>query len=471
MKSKRLSLGSYTFAMALLALAAVIVINLIASALPSASTEFDISSSGMFTLDPQTKKILSELDEDITVYFYAQTSQIDSAILQLLRRYTDLSEHVKLEYVDPVLEPNFIKEYTKEAINQNSLIVESSKRFKIVDYMDIYTITGEEALYYWNYYGEYYPDTFSGENALTGAVNYVVTDSLPAAVQLSGHGEIPLPDALLSEIEHDNITLSTVELLKSGLPADTRLVIINSPMTDISSAELEILKDYLSKGNKIMLFTDIRTDDTDFTNLDKLCEGYEMSFDNGVLTETDAANYYYYNFYFYPEITSHDISAPLLENKFSVYLTGSHGISYSEDSTKIKHTELLCGSESSFLQKNISSKETKPVDGDKLGPIPCGVLAERASDSSALLWFASSSLTDQSVNLLSNYANYSLVLNSAQWLCGKTDTISLRTAALETEYLSLSQADSILWTSIICVVLPLSFPTVGFLVWNKRRKA
>ena len=241
-------------------------------------------------------------------------------------------------------------------------------------------------------------------------------------------------------------------------------------MTDISEDELEILEAFLSKGNRIMLFTDIRTDDTDYTNLDKLCKNYDMSFDNGVIVETDASNYYRYNFYFYPELNTHEIIDPITESRLSVYLTGAHGI-LCEESEKIKHTELLFGSETSFLQKDISSKELTPTDNDTLGPIFCGVLAENSKNNSALLWFSSSSLTDQTVNALSNYANYSTVLNATQWLCGKTDTIALRTAALETEYLTLSQADTVFWTTVICVIVPLGFVAAGLFLWNKRRKA
>ncbi|MDY4772218.1 MAG: ABC transporter, partial [Gemmiger sp.] len=65
--SKRtLRSGSYAAVLAMAVLAVVILINLVVQALPSKWTEFDISTSSLFTLSDTSKNLLHELNSDVT---------------------------------------------------------------------------------------------------------------------------------------------------------------------------------------------------------------------------------------------------------------------------------------------------------------------------------------------------------------------------------------------------------------------
>ena len=67
--SKRtLRSGSYAAVLAMAVLAVVILINLVVQALPSKWTEFDISTSSLFTLSDTSKNLLHELNSDVTAY-------------------------------------------------------------------------------------------------------------------------------------------------------------------------------------------------------------------------------------------------------------------------------------------------------------------------------------------------------------------------------------------------------------------
>ena len=65
--SKRtLRSGSYATVLAVVVLAFVILVNLVVQALPSKWTEFDISTSSLFTLSDTSKNLLHELNSDVT---------------------------------------------------------------------------------------------------------------------------------------------------------------------------------------------------------------------------------------------------------------------------------------------------------------------------------------------------------------------------------------------------------------------
>ena len=79
--SKRtLRSGSYATVLAVVVLAFVILVNLVVQALPSKWTEFDISTSSLFTLSDTSKNLLHELNSDVTAYYLAESGQEDTNI-------------------------------------------------------------------------------------------------------------------------------------------------------------------------------------------------------------------------------------------------------------------------------------------------------------------------------------------------------------------------------------------------------
>jgi ABC-2 type transport system permease protein len=81
------------------------------------------------------------VDEKITIYLWAQSGSEDAQIKEFLSRYSELNPNIIIDYVDPAYNPTFISQYIgadgKEP-SSNSLVVVSDKRFKVVDYYNIY---------------------------------------------------------------------------------------------------------------------------------------------------------------------------------------------------------------------------------------------------------------------------------------------------------------------------------------------
>ncbi|HRL04460.1 MAG TPA: ABC transporter, partial [Gemmiger formicilis] len=84
--SKRaLHRGMYASALAVLAV--IILVNLVIRALPTKYTEYDISTTSLFTLSDTTENLLHELNADVTAYYLAESGQEDANITRLLDRY------------------------------------------------------------------------------------------------------------------------------------------------------------------------------------------------------------------------------------------------------------------------------------------------------------------------------------------------------------------------------------------------
>lgn len=64
---------SYSAAMSVVVIAIVVVLNMIVGQIPSKYTEFDISTGKLYTIGDETKKVLKNLDEDITIHYIVQS--------------------------------------------------------------------------------------------------------------------------------------------------------------------------------------------------------------------------------------------------------------------------------------------------------------------------------------------------------------------------------------------------------------
>ena len=71
---------SYSAAMSVVVIAIVVVLNLIIGQIPSKYTEFDISTGKLYTIGDETKKVLKNLDEDITIHYIVQSGNEDATI-------------------------------------------------------------------------------------------------------------------------------------------------------------------------------------------------------------------------------------------------------------------------------------------------------------------------------------------------------------------------------------------------------
>ena len=64
--------GSYSLVIIGIVLAILIVVNVFASALPSAATKYDISSAKLYSITSNTKAVVNALKQDVTVYWVVQ---------------------------------------------------------------------------------------------------------------------------------------------------------------------------------------------------------------------------------------------------------------------------------------------------------------------------------------------------------------------------------------------------------------
>ena len=106
--------GSYSLILTAVVLALVMVLNVLAGALPENMTKYDMSATKLYSVTGNTRAVISALEDDVTIYWIVQAGEEDDVIENLLGRYESLSEHIQVVKKNPDVYPAFAEQYTDE---------------------------------------------------------------------------------------------------------------------------------------------------------------------------------------------------------------------------------------------------------------------------------------------------------------------------------------------------------------------
>lgn len=456
--------GSYSIFITVVVLAILIVANIFVSTLPTPLTKYDISASKLYSITSNTKVVVNNLDQDVTIYWIVQADEEDDVIENLLGKYESLSDHIEVVKKNPDVFPTFTEQYTDEKVPNNSLIVESGDRSRYISYDDIY-------LSETNMYSYTYSTSFDGEGAITSAIDYVVTEDLPQLYALEGHGEDDLPTSFTDSIEKENIELNTISLLTvDEIPEEADALLIYSPKSDISEEEASMLSDYIENGGKLLVMAGPVKEGT-LTNLNSLLEDYNISVKDGIVVEEDR-NYYAfgYPYVLMPDMASSDITDSLIEENYFPILPLSQGLEV-DSSIGGTVTELLTTSDSAFSKAAGFDLDTYEKEDDDIdGPFTLAVSIE-TSGGGQMIWFSASDFLSDMYNAYSSGANVDLAMNSLSSLIGEREAIAIRSKSLNYNYLTINDSTSTTLKALMIGVFPLVYLGIGiYIIVRKRGK-
>ncbi len=468
---KHIKNGSYSMAMAAIFIVIVVVINMIVGAIPSKYSQIDVSSSKLYTIGDETKKVLKALDKDVTIYQIAQSGSEDDTISNLLNRYKDESKHIKVEVKDPVVNPKFASEYTSDDLAANSLIVVCGDRNKVISYSDMYSTSVD--------YNTWQQTTtgFDGEGQITSAIGYVTSEDLPIMYTLSGHGEQDLDSSFKEDIQKANIDIKELNLLTEGkVPDDADCLMIVSPTSDISEEEKTEILDYLEAGGKAMIFSDYSQDD--MPNFDAVLENYGVKRAAGIVFEGDSQHYgMQMPYYLVPTVNSTNASSETASAGSYVLAPYAQGIQKTDDvRDTVTIDSILTTSDQAYSKTNMQSSNIEKEDGDVDGPFDLGVAITEKLDGdkeTQIVYYSTANLMASQVNQMVSGGNEKLLLESLSWMTNtdESSSVSIPSKSLQSTSLTVTDYDAAFWKICTIGLIPGVFLVAGFLIWLRRRKA
>jgi len=265
--------------------------------------------------------------------------------------------------------------------------------------------------------------------------------------------------------------VSSLDILSSGgIPADADLVVINSPEADLGESEAEALRRYLERGGNVVVAL---RPGLELPRLAAVLATYGLRWETGIVMEGNEASRIAGNpFFLIPELTGHEISAPLIKARLS--LTYPASVAFIDTELKRRDavvTAVLKSSSKSWLRRDMNNADPTRLAGDTPGPftLACAVEVNPAGGSGARLVISGSSFFIDPQNPSMGAGNRDFFLNMLSWALDRTEG----TAIAPKYYLSLPMdtngATTLLLMAIFIVLIPGGILLTGLVVWLRRR--
>ena len=426
------------------------------------SIRIDTTTNRRFSLSPQTRKVLNNLDTDITITsFFKETAVEKIELDDILSEYRNISPRISFKFIDPSKDPISARQYDLE--KYGAIFIEATGRREEI----------------WE----------GSEEKITNTIYRIVSSGTRTIYFTTGHGEKSVdntePKGLSSLKEALELeSFDVKEFLPLGndrIPDDCTILVLAGPREDLLKAEQKIILDYLVSGGNALFLLEPVTDIPVITGITsafgiKPVDDIVVDPNGKMLVDnflTPVVNQYgkhpitegFRLFSFFPQARSLSVMEKLPDATTVTVLGKTENKAYGE--TNID-TLMTIGK----TQYESLSDVTGPVTIALVGEMEL-VLGRPDSVGSSpgysrLIVFGDSDFTGNSNFRLSG--NRDLIMNSINWLAEEEDLVAVRPADVLNQPVLISKKEglAVFWISV--VAFPSLFGIAGLFVFIRKRQ-
>lgn len=462
--AKKIRRGVFNSSFVVIGLAIVVAVNVFANELPEKAKSVDLTSQNLYTLTDDSVNLVKNLKQDVTLYVLSSEKSADDTVARTLSNYEDASSHIKVEYIDPAVSPNFYASYTDTAPSDGSIIVVCGTTSKVVSSSDLYQYDVDYSTYTQT------KSAYDGEGQLTSAISYVTSEDLPKVYTITGHGETALDDTFKSALEKMNISVEDLTLLQEeAIPEDAAAVIINGPTSDFSADDAAKISTYLAGGGKLIVTTAYnKAEDT--PNFDGILSAYDIQVTNGLVMDSDSTHYYQYPFYLLPDVASATQTSKVSNYVFMPYAQAVTNAGEHPDT--ITWTDLLTTSDNAYVKTDISNITTfEKESGDQSGKFTLAANVTDSESGADITVVASVLAFSNDADSIVSGQNLALFKGIASTFASSDSAVSIDAKPYTYTTLSVNQSVAIMSETLLVMVLPVALIVIGIVIWYRRRRA
>lgn len=472
--------GASRSGVTLLVLAIVVVVNLIVGQLPQTINTIDLSEEQVTEVSQTSKDLLDGLDDTIVLKVLADQTTTDTAIKSFLEKYAATSSHLSIEWIDPVLHPSVLTDYSAE---ENSVVVENenTEDYEVISFSSIVS-TGYDSSYNT-------VTTFDGDGQLTSAVNRLTNQNEHTIYLSAGHGEETLVSSIITLFDKANYTTAELNTVTTAeMPDDMDLLLIYGPTTDFTEDEITNLETYIAAGGKVMVV--LSAEDADTPNLAAFMKAYGLAETSGYIADAERS-YQGQSYYLIPNMTGTDVYLDNLSSQ-TVLLINTKG--FTQEDPTIENatvTPLLQTSENGYnVTDDEQTQGTYTLGAIVTQTSNTGEDEENTSDSETTSSDTQASDTDEesaavegkltilsSTNLVaedvtsafSTLENNTVFMNMITANFDDVENISIGAKTLSSNMNTVTNPGG--YSVLFILIIPLAVLVTGFVIWFRRRRA
>jgi ABC-type uncharacterized transport system involved in gliding motility auxiliary subunit len=454
MQARQTKYAAYATVYILVILAVLVLANFFANRY---NKSYDATANKRFTLSDQTKKVVGDLKQDVTISYFDRATGMQGA-KDLLDRYQGLSPKLHIQYVDLLKNPTLAR--AQNVTREGEAVISLGAR-------------REDA------------KTFD-EEGVTGALIRALKGGERGVCVVSGHGEHRLDDSSQNEgfsgfqsiVQRDNYKVQSVNLQqKAEVPMDCTMLVVAGPTGDYIQPEVDAIKKYVESGGRALFMLDPplklgRKQISDNQALSDLLASWGVTADKDLLLDESVASQAFGGSAAAPLVLQYD-SHPIVNdlNGSATEFPLSRSLE-TKNTDKTTITKLFSTSADSFATSDLASSEIRinPAK-DKHGPFTLAVAGtysgSKPSDSGRFVVVGNSGWASNAA--LGFSGNPNLLLNMINWLSSDEDLISIRPKQPEDRRIQLTRAQFRMVQTTSQFFLPLIVIVGGVMVWLKRR--
>ncbi len=460
LKTKR-TLSAAAFLAA--SIAAIVLFNVvIGAAADKIQLRWDLTESKLYALTNETKAVLSALDEEVTLYYFASAGHENDQIVQTLDMYRTASKYLKIVQSDPNTDPISARRFTDKgiAIQQNTIVLERGTRYRAILPSEIYQSYQTQS-------GQTLNAAFFGlEQLLTRGIAFVASDETKRVYFTYGHNEVDYTP-VMGALKNENIETYQIDLKTQDIPEDADAVYIMAPSDDFTEDELLRLDAFLLKGKGAhVAFTSGKA-------LPRL-EEYLRSFwgvgmYQDLVCEADSSRTINYPYMFIPDAASHAITEGFMAGNEQLVCMHTRSMELSEVQ-EVTVQPLLTTTNAAF---SVHGSDPSVQGYIREGQMPvAAALTRQIMDKAESRLVVSGSYKMYDSFFLSEgaIANRSFLYGITNYVVKNEDgVLSVSPKSLLMRTLMISDGLTKFYIAAICVLPALLCFAAGVYVWRRRR--
>lgn len=455
-QSRQARAGGYSATYILVFVAILAAVNYLAV---QYNKTYDATELKLYSLSDQSLTTLNNLERDVTLYYFDETTRFAPA-RDSLTRYENASNRVRVRYIDPDADPAVTRAMNIRSLGTTVVEVGESRSES---------------------------PSFSEED-ITNTIIKAVKGEVKTACFLTGHGEPELEDndrlgfaAIAGEVETANYTAQEVSLLASPqIPADCSVVVVAGPSVNFVEPEIALLTDYVDSGGRLMLMLDYDSS----TGLEEVPARWGIEVHEDLIIDQSGIGQLLGGGPLTPLVNQFDPEHPItrvMGGNTATFFPLTRSVAATTDAAGWTPTELALTSADAFATSDfaiengeLTLSETAQVVN---GPIAVAVASsldveepEEGAEAPAQgrVVVTGTSLFARNAGLARG-ANRDLILNALNWLTSDEDLISIRPNDPESTPIEMSTADAVRLLLGLVLFLPLLIVAAGVRTWWVRR--
>lgn len=504
---RRLKYGSLATALTVLFIAAIVLINIVATMLfDRFPITLDLTSGSIYTVSEETAEYIEGIESPVAITVlateeeYRSISSYTAQTVELLKNYTQHNGGISLKFMDLLSNPDFVANYTQE-LNNGDIIVELDDglhdRVKVITLTDIIVVEdGYEAYlgstYTANYGSDYMHSMLnayglirssSAEQAITSAI-MTVTDANPITVAVLSYpgGDESDVSGLTDLMDTNGYLIENLDIQADELSDDIDLIIIPAPKIDYPTEIIDKIENWIFGGG--MLEKDViyvaSTEQGETPNLDALLYKYGLTVEYKVIHETSTARYSNLDTYTIQDIVTENYLEDMTSLDRPIFVPDSRPVTarFGNVDSTYSCEPVIASSATSVLKDMFTEDDGwTPETAEERGSFNTVVIGKQEklnqdthiSTFTHVIAFGSDLMLSSTLMSTASFNNGDFVLSMINEITGKTEGITIKPKEVTGGTFDITEAQTRTLTLVFSLIIPAAILIVGTAVWLRRR--